>query len=137
MIGPMQATDTHDSSRRTLALAGVLLMLATMLGAFGTHVLRPLLTPQHFESFGLAVNYQFFNALGLLAIGLMQREANPPLLRWSVRLLLAGLLLFCGSIYALTAGLPKWFGMVAPLGGSALMAGWLCFAIAVWRRTSA
>jgi uncharacterized membrane protein YgdD (TMEM256/DUF423 family) len=71
------------------------------------------------------------------AIGLLQRQFNPPLLRWSVRLLLLGLLLFCGSIYALTAGLPKWFGMVAPLGGTSLMAAWLCFTLAAWRRGAA
>lgn len=129
----MQDSGTDGSWRSTLAIAGLLLMLATMLGAFGTHVLRPLLTPQRFESFTLAVDYQFFHALGLLGIGLLQRQMNPPLLRWAVRLILLGLLLFCGSIYALTAGLPKWFGMVAPLGGSSLMLAWLCFALAVWR----
>ena len=125
-----------DNAHRTLAIAGLLIALATALGAFGTHALRPILTPQRFESFELAVSYQFYNALGLLAIGLVQRGSDQPLLRWAVRLLLLGLLFFCGSIYALTAGLPGWFGMVAPLGGAALMAAWLCFSIAVWRATA-
>jgi len=42
-----------------------------------------------------------------------------------------GMLLFAGSIYALTAGAPRWFGMVAPLGGLSLMAGWLVFVVGV------
>ena len=122
------------SIRRNLCLAGLLIAMASVLGAFGTHVLRPVLTPQRFESFGLAVAYQFYNSLGLLGIALVQQRQDGALLQWSVRLLLTGLLFFCGSIYALTAGLPSWFGMVAPLGGAALMAAWLCFAVAMWRQ---
>ena len=123
-----------SSSRRNLLLAGLLIAVATMLGAVGSHLLKPLLTPQRFESFGLAVTYQFYHSLGLMGIALLQQRQDSRWLQWSVRLLLSGLLLFCGSIYALTAGLPSWFGMVAPLGGSALMLAWLCFAVGVWRQ---
>lgn len=125
-----------NNANRTLAIAGALIAVATALGAFGTHALRPILTPQRFDSFNLAVTYQFYHALGLLGIGLVQRTHDQPLLRWAIRLLLLGLLLFCGSIYALTAGLPAWFGMVAPLGGAALMAAWVCFVIVLWRARS-
>ena len=48
-----------------------------------------------------------------------------------INLLVIGMLLFAGSIYALTAGAPRWFGMVAPLGGLSLMAGWLVFFVGV------
>jgi uncharacterized membrane protein YgdD (TMEM256/DUF423 family) len=132
IIRSRENTKVADA-RRTLVMAGALLALATVLGAFGSHALQPILTPKRFESFGLAVNYQFFNALGMLAIGILQRGDNSPLLRWALRLLLIGLLLFCGSVYALTAGLPSWFGMVAPLGGASLIVGWACFTVAMWR----
>ena len=52
---------------------------------------------------------------------------------WSARLLAAGLVLFCGSIYALTFGAPRWFGMVAPLGGASFMLAWLLFAVSMLR----
>jgi uncharacterized membrane protein YgdD (TMEM256/DUF423 family) len=43
------------------------------------------------------------------------------------------MLLFCGSIYALTFGAPRFFGMVAPFGGLSLMVAWLVFAVSCWR----
>lgn len=117
-------------SRRTLVTAAILISLATALGAFGTHVLKPALTAARFESFETGVQYQFFQSLGLLALGVLQRDArfDTPQLRGAIRLLLVGMLLFAGSIYALTAGAPRWFGMIAPFGGGSLMAAWLLFA---------
>lgn len=130
---------TVDDSKQTdaaitLAIAGVLIAIATALGAFGTHALKPVLPPARFESFEIGVTYQFFHAIGLLAVGFAQR-AHPEVagLRWTSRLILIGLALFSGSIYALTFGAPRWFGMVAPFGGFSLMLAWLVFAVSVWR----
>jgi len=124
-----------SDSRRTLVIAAVLITTATALGAFGTHALKPVLSAARFESFQTGVDYQFFHSLGLLAIGVLQREAryDTPALRAAVRLLLLGMLLFAGSIYAMTFGAPRWFGMVAPFGGVSLMSAWLIFAWSVAR----
>lgn len=130
------AAQNRARGHAILATAGVLVAIATMLGAFGTHALKPVLTPARFESFETAVNYQFFHSLGLLAIGVLQTQRASALLNWSARLILVGLALFCGSIYALTFGAPKFFGMVAPFGGTSLMAAWICFALALWRTGS-
>lgn len=127
------AAQSHSRGSAIMAIAGLLIAVATMLGAFGTHGLKPVLTPARFESFETAVQYQFFHSLGLLGIGLLLRERRSLLLNWSAGLILIGLALFCGSIYALTFGAPKLFGMVAPFGGVSLMAAWICFALAVWR----
>lgn len=127
------AAQSHARGHAIIAIAGLLVAVATMLGAFGTHSLRPVLAPARFESFETAVQYQFFHSLGLLAIGLLLRERRSALLNWSAGLILLGLALFCGSIYALTFGAPKLFGMVAPFGGISLMSAWICFALAVWR----
>ena len=123
------------NSRRTLVVAAILIMIATALGAFGTHALKPVLPPARFESFETGVTYQFFHALGLLAIGVLQRDPryDGPRLRAAVKLLLVGLFLFAGTIYALTAGAPRWLAMVAPFGGVSLMGAWLLFAWAVAR----
>ena len=124
----------HTDAAMTLAIGGILIMLATALGAFGTHALKPVLPPARFESFEIGVTYHFFHALGLLAVGFAQR-AHPEAqgLRWTSRLILFGLALFSGSIYALTFGAPRWFGMVAPFGGISLMLAWVVFAASVWR----
>jgi uncharacterized membrane protein YgdD (TMEM256/DUF423 family) len=59
---------------------------------------------------------------------------DSELLRWSAVLVIAGILLFSGSLYLLTFGAPRIMGIITPLGGLALIAGWLLFAVAVWRR---
>ena len=113
--------------RRTLALAGLLLALATVVGAFGAHALKTL-PPDRLEVYETGVRYHFFNALGLLGIGLALRSVDAALLRWSAGLVLAGIVLFSGSLYALTFGAPRALGVVTPIGGLALIAGWLAFA---------
>jgi uncharacterized membrane protein YgdD (TMEM256/DUF423 family) len=69
------------------------------------------------------------HALGLLLLGVVVQLAGERLrLRWSARLMLAGIVLFSGSIYLMTAGLPRWLGMVTPLGGVSFMAAWALLA---------
>jgi uncharacterized membrane protein YgdD (TMEM256/DUF423 family) len=119
--------------RRTLALAGLLLALATACGAFGAHALKTHLAPDRLQVYETAVRYHFMNALGLLAIGLALRTADSSALRWAAALVVAGIVLFSGSLYALTFGAPRALGAVTPVGGIALIAGWLVFAVAVLR----
>ena len=121
------------SSGRTLAIAGILLALATVFGAFGAHALKAQLSPDRLQVYETAVRYHFFNALGLIGIGLTLRFVDAPAVRWSAVLVLIGVILFSGSLYALTFGAPRPFGVVTPFGGLALIAGWICFAAGVWR----
>ena len=121
------------SSSRTLAIAGILLALATVFGAFGAHALKAQLAPDRLQVYETAVRYHFFNALGLIGIGLTLRFVDAPAVRWAAVLVLIGVILFSGSLYALTFGAPRPFGVVTPFGGLALIAGWICFAAGVWR----
>jgi len=121
------------NSGRTLATAGILLALAMVLGAFGAHGLKGQLTPDQLHVYETAVTYHFFNALGLLGIGLTMRFVNGPAVRWAAVLILIGIVLFSGSLYVLTFGAPRPIGIVTPFGGLALIAGWICFAAGVWR----
>jgi uncharacterized membrane protein YgdD (TMEM256/DUF423 family) len=121
------------SSSRTLAVAGILLALATVFGAFGAHALKAQLSPDRLQVYETAVRYHFFNALGLIGIGLTLRFVDAPAVRWAAVLVLIGVILFSGSLYALTFGAPRLFGVVTPFGGLALIAGWICFAAGVWR----
>ncbi len=121
------------NSGRTLGIAGILLALATVLGAFGAHGLKAQLSPDQLQVYETAVMYHFFNALGLLGIGLTLRFVNVSAVRWAAVLVLVGIVLFSGSLYALTFGAPRPFGIVTPFGGLALIVGWICFAAGVWR----
>ena len=123
------------SSSRTLAIAGFLLALATIFGAFGAHALKAQLSPDRLQVYETAVRYHFFHALGLLGIGLALRFMDVPSVRWAAVLVIAGIVLFSGSLYALTFGAPRPFGIVTPIGGVALIAGWICFAVGAWRAT--
>jgi uncharacterized membrane protein YgdD (TMEM256/DUF423 family) len=120
------------AARTFLLLGAVACLLAVALGAFGAHALRGKLTADMLAMYQTAVQYHFWHALGLVAIGLVafHLPASVPL-RWAGWLMLAGILLFSGSLYLLaTTGL-RWLGAVTPLGGVAFIAGWALLAFAV------
>jgi uncharacterized membrane protein YgdD (TMEM256/DUF423 family) len=121
------------NSARTLAAAGVLLALATACGAFGAHALKSQLAPERLQLWETAVRYQFFQALGLVGIGLTLRVIPAAALRAAAALIVVGVLLFCGSLYALSLGGPRLLGALTPLGGLAWIGGWLMFAYGAWR----
>ena len=121
-------------ARKTLALAGALIALATVLGAFGAHALKAHLSQDKLAVYETAVRYHFFHALGLLAIGVLMRSVDGELLRWSALLVLVGIILFSGSLYLLTFGAPRFLGVVTPIGGLALIVGWGMFAVTMWRQ---
>ena len=121
------------SSGRVLAVAGLLLALATVLGAFGAHALKAQLAPDRLQVYETAVRYHFLHALGLLGIGLTLRFVPTAPVRWAAILVLVGVVLFSGSLYALTFGAPRPLGIVTPFGGLALIAGWISYAIGLWR----
>jgi uncharacterized membrane protein YgdD (TMEM256/DUF423 family) len=121
-------------ARKTLAIAGALIALATILGAFGAHALKAHLSQDKLAVYETAVRYHFFHALGLLAIGVLMRSIDGELLRWSALLVLVGIILFSGSLYLLTFGAPRSLGVITPLGGLALIVGWGIFAVTMWRQ---
>ena len=129
------------SSARALAAAGVLLAIATALGAFGAHTLKGQLTAERLQLWETAVRYHFFQALGLLGVGLTLRALEggagvsraAAALRVAAALIVSGIILLSGSLYALALGAPRPLGVLTPLGGLAWIVAWLLFAWGVWR----
>ena len=121
-------------ARKTLAIAGALIALATILGAFGAHALKAHLSQDKLVVYETAVRYHFIHALGLLAMGVLLRSVDAEMLRWSAALVLIGIVLFSGSLYLLTFGAPRFMGIITPVGGLALIAGWTLFAVTLWRQ---
>lgn len=110
------------------------LALAVALGAFGAHGLKARVAPEHLAWWQTAVDYHFWHALGLLAIGLLLLH-HPHLsgARPAGWLLQLGIVIFCGSLYAMTLGAPRWFGAITPIGGLSFIAGWLILAWATFQ----
>jgi uncharacterized membrane protein YgdD (TMEM256/DUF423 family) len=117
--------------------AALLMALATVVGAFGAHALKARLVPGDLELLHTAVQYQFIHALGLLLLGTLAERRAQGGLRVAADLLLAGVVLFSGSLYLLLGGAPRAIGVLTPIGGACLIAGWFVAACALLRRARA
>ncbi len=117
-----------------LTIAALLGGSAVGFGAFGAHALKEQLSERSLEIFETAARYQMYHALALLLVGvLMSRsQVEETFLTASGWAFIVGVVLFCGSLYALSFSGINWLGAVAPLGGLALMVGWAAIAVAAW-----
>lgn len=123
-----------SAARVFLAAGGLAALAAVALGAFGAHALKGRLSPEMLAVWHTAVEYHVFHALGLLAVGLVAAQLpESALLKWSGWLMLAGIVLFSGSLYALALTGVRWLGVVTPAGGTAFLAAWALLAIAILR----
>jgi uncharacterized membrane protein YgdD (TMEM256/DUF423 family) len=115
-----------------ISLGAAFAALAVALGAFGAHALKDRLSPEMLGIYHTGIEYQFYHALGLLVVGILSRSiADSTALQWSGTLMVAGIVLFSGSLYALTLSGERWLGAVTPVGGVAFIAAWICLIVAV------
>lgn len=119
---------------KALLVAGALNgALAVALGAFGAHGLRERVSAQMLTTWETAAQYHIFHALALLLVGVLARQTGAAALLVPGWILLAGLVIFSGSLYLLVLTDQRWLGAVTPLGGTALIIGWLWLAWGLWR----
>lgn len=109
------------------ALAG---FTGVALGAFGAHGLKDVLDGHYLDVYKTAVNYQMWHALLLAVVSLL--PANKKLC-WAGWSLLAGIVLFSGSLYLLAVLRLGWLGMITPFGGLAFLLGWGLLALAAFQ----
>lgn len=121
--------------RQWLILGAASAFLSVAAGAFGAHALRARLTPDLLTIFETGARYHMYHSLGLLAIGLLMQVRPSPLLNGAGWAMLAGIVLFSGSLYALALSGVRVLGAITPLGGLGFLAGWLLLALAAWRQT--
>ena len=119
------------TARLFLAIGSIAALLAVALGAFGAHGLKARIAPELMQVYKTGVDYHFYHALGLILAGLaaLHLPESVYLLRagWAM---LAGIVLFSGSLYLLALTGSTWLGMITPLGGLAFIAAWGLFAAA-------
>jgi uncharacterized membrane protein YgdD (TMEM256/DUF423 family) len=116
-------------------LGAILLGLTVILGAFGAHGLRGRLDANSMGVYEKAVFYQFIHAFGILLVPLFTRASalSESATAWVCGLLLAGILIFSGSLYVLALTGTRTFGAITPVGGLAFIAAWFLLAIGLLR----
>ncbi len=123
-------------NKRVLKTAAFIGALSVILGAFAAHSLKQILSPDNLQVFETAVRYQFYHVFALLATGILYKEFPNKAMQWAGNLFIAGIILFCGSLYLLCyvkhAGLSlTWLGAITPFGGAAFIAGWVMLFVAI------
>jgi len=121
------------------ATGAILLALGVMVGAFGAHALRARLDAYLMSVYERAVFYHFIHALGLLIVSLLPRLGvlSEAACTWVCALLLAGVVVFSGSLYSLAMTGTRGFGAITPIGGLSFIAAWLFLAVTLIRGFSA
>jgi uncharacterized membrane protein YgdD (TMEM256/DUF423 family) len=122
-----------------LLAAGILGLTGVALGAMGAHALKATLTERGMAvAWETAARYHIFHAVALIGLAAWVRatptEESTRAMEWAARGWCVGVILFSGSLYWLALGGPRWLGPVTPLGGVALMIGWLLVAIAAFAK---
>ena len=125
--------------KKTISTAALLGMIAIILGAFGAHALKALLSNEQLNTFETGVRYQMYHALFLLFVGLSS-FINPKTKKIIYNLVLSGVLLFSGSIYLLaTNNLTsfdfKVIGFVTPIGGLLLISAWAVLLYSITKKS--
>jgi uncharacterized membrane protein YgdD (TMEM256/DUF423 family) len=118
---------------RAWAAAGAInALFAVAFGAFGAHGLKARASAEQLAVFETGARYHMFHALGLVAVAWLAGQADgADLAGW---LMLAGIVLFSGSLYALVLSGVRGLGAITPIGGLAFLAAWATFAWVALRR---
>ena len=119
--------------RRVFAAGSILAGLGVVLGAFGAHALKASLSSTMLDTFETGVRYQMYHGLGLLALAWAISRWPERRLAPVAVLLIAGTVVFSGSLYLLVLTGARWLGAITPFGGVALIAGW---GLVFWRLVS-
>jgi uncharacterized membrane protein YgdD (TMEM256/DUF423 family) len=127
----------HKGFLQTAAILGA---LAVALGAFGAHALKRMVPPETVTTFETGVRYQFYHVFALLAVAILFGSFPGKNLQWAGMCFIIGIILFSGSLYALTAlsatktvGL-RGIGAITPIGGLFFIIGWIFLFLAIWNK---
>ncbi|MER2088526.1 MAG: DUF423 domain-containing protein [Sporosarcina sp.] len=107
--------------------------IAVAFGAFGAHALKEKLSEHYLAIWETAVQYQMFHALALIAVGILMSPSlfgSVTQLSWAGYLILAGIIIFSGSLYVLSLSGIGILGAITPIGGVAFIAGWIMLIVA-------
>jgi uncharacterized membrane protein YgdD (TMEM256/DUF423 family) len=132
-VAGVEVAGMAEGTRLWFIVGATLAFFAVAFGAFGAHGLKDRLSADDLKTYETAARYHMYHALALLAVAYAAQRFGGSLVTASGWLLLAGTLIFSGSLYVLAISGIKILGAVAPIGGACLLAGWACLALAAFR----
>ena len=111
-----------------IPLGALNIFFAVGAGAFAAHGLKSILSPDYLNTFQTAADYQVIHGIGMLVIGLLNKHNASAYHTAAATIMFTGIILFSGSLYALTLTGNKWLGIITPFGGSCFLISWLIIA---------
>ena len=114
--------------RKFLVVGCAFLALAVLIGAFGAHGLKNIVTPEKLVTFETGVRYHFFHAFGLVIVAMIQQLFPEIKLQAAFYAFLVGIFLFSFNCYFYVLSDLKIFAMIVPMGGLLFVVGWLIIA---------
>ncbi|NVK36801.1 MAG: DUF423 domain-containing protein [Gammaproteobacteria bacterium] len=127
--------NTLITSRNVLAIAALIGFASVTIGAFAAHGLKHILSHQALLWMDTGVKYQMLHGGVLLILAFALRQWPIWVaVQWACVSFMLGILLFSGSLYIMAASQIKALGMITPIGGIALLVGWLCLLVASFKQ---
>jgi uncharacterized membrane protein YgdD (TMEM256/DUF423 family) len=127
-------------NRNFLSIAALFGALSVALGAFAAHKLKEIFPADALSLFETGVRYQFYHVFALFAVGILGERVPSRWMQWSGNCFIVGILLFSGSLYALSALKASetegfgGIGIITPIGGLLFIAGWLCLFMGISKK---
>lgn len=118
--------------KKYLILAGFILMVAVIMGAFGAHGLENKISERAMQTYQTGVRYHFYHGFGIMLLAIIGKLLGLNL-KVSSNLFIVGIILFSGNCYLYAITGIKTFAMIVPIGGVAFIIGWLVFLITLLR----
>ena len=129
----------YMKNRNSILAGTICAMFAVLLGAFGAHSLREVLSESQSKSFETGVRYQFYHSFALILSVFLAERSNTK--NYAASFFLSGIILFSGSLYLMVSlqvndawDNLKWLGLITPLGGLCFAAGWLIMAYQAYKK---
>ncbi len=123
----------QPSAKRALFLGTLFLGLAVLIGAFGAHALKSMVTPERLITFETGVRYQFYHGFALILLGFFGQQFSQIKINVSLYAFVVGILLFSFNCYFYVLSDIKIFAILIPVGGLLFVLGWMMFAWNVLR----
>ena len=124
-----------NTSHRYIAIGASFAGLSVIAGAFGAHALKELLSSTMLNTYHTAVDYMFIHAIGIIFLGILEKQASLPCHIKILTAFILGIVLFSGSLFALSLSSIKWLGAITPFGGVCFIVGWLMLATCYYKKS--
>ncbi len=121
----------NKTARVFVIYGSISMVLSVVIGAFGAHILKNILSENMIVIYHTGVEYQFYHSLGLFAVAFVSNFQDNKQVKYSGYFMILGIILFSGSLYLLSTTGVGWIGIVTPIGGLCFIVSWILLAIGI------